>query len=76
MRAANILEKIDPSNKTAIAALSNLIRSSNDESTLRMAANILEEILQKEQMPKVVSELKDHLNDENWENKVLQYLLC
>jgi HEAT repeat protein len=65
-QALESLEKIGQGNETAILALVDLIHSSNNKFTLIGVAESLGEMVQKEQMPRVVTALKDALSDWNW----------
>jgi energy-coupling factor transporter ATP-binding protein EcfA2 len=68
-QAASSLGKIDPGNPEAIAGLVNLIANSEYESIRRQAAKSLTNILTtEEQMPFVVTALKDCLSDETYKN--------
>jgi HEAT repeat protein len=59
---ASSLEKIDPGNEKAIAALVKLIgKPQLDYSTRSQAAESLEKIMLDKQMPNVVTVLKDYL---------------
>ncbi|WP_141699921.1 HEAT repeat domain-containing protein, partial [Nostoc sp. KVJ20] len=67
--AAESLGKIDPGNQKTIDALVELIgKPQLDDSTRMQAAESLEKILSEEQMPNVVTMLKDYLSPEMYKN--------
>lgn len=72
---ASRLGRIDTSNQEAIAALTKLLSSSNKK-IYYQAASYLEQILQKEQMPGVVTALKDYLSNETYQNNFDQFDSC
>ncbi|NCS16802.1 MAG: NACHT domain-containing protein [Microcystis aeruginosa G13-12] len=67
------LQKIGQDNETAILALINLLCSSSDETILYQATKSIEEMLQQEQMPKVVTTLKYYLLKNNYESCFKRY---
>ena len=68
-QAAFNLEKIDRGNQKAIDALVELIgKPQLDDSTRRRASESLEKIMLEEQMPSVVTVLKDYLSPESYKN--------
>jgi hypothetical protein len=69
LQAAESLDKIDPGNQKAIDALVELIAKPQlHYSTRRQVAESLDKILSKEQMPSVVTVLKDYLSPESYKN--------
>jgi HEAT repeat protein/energy-coupling factor transporter ATP-binding protein EcfA2 len=73
---ANSLGKIDSGNSTAIAVLVQLIKSAKNETILGRAADSLEEILPNEQLPAIVTSLKDYLSTETYEYDIERFRLC
>ena len=68
-QAAESLEQIDRGNQKAIDALVELIgKPQLDDSTRRRASESLEKIMLEEQMPSVVTVLKDYLSPESYKN--------
>ncbi|MEH2412474.1 HEAT repeat domain-containing protein [Nostoc sp.] len=68
-QAASSLGQIDPGNQKAIAALVELIGNPQlDYFTQWQAAESLEKIMLEEQMPSVVTVLKDYLSPETYKN--------
>ncbi|MEH2387923.1 MAG: HEAT repeat domain-containing protein [Nostoc sp.] len=76
-RAAESLEKIGSGNQKAIAALIELIgKPQLDDDTRRRAAESLEKIMLEEQMPSIVTVLKDYLSPETYENDFKRFDIC
>ncbi len=76
-QAAFSLEKIGSGNEKAIAALVELISKPQlDYSTRSQAVSSLEEIMLEEQMPSVVTVLKDYLSPETYENDFKRFDNC
>ncbi|MBN3960769.1 HEAT repeat domain-containing protein, partial [Nostoc sp. NMS8] len=75
--AAYSLVKIDPSNQKAIDALVELIgKPQLDDDTRRLAAYSLGRIMLEEQMPSVITVLKDYLSPETYKNDFEQFDIC
>ena len=76
-QAAHSLEKIGSGNQKAIAALVELIDNPQlDDDTRRQATVSLEEIPLEEQMPSVVTALKNYLSDATYKNDFEQFENC
>uniref|UniRef100_UPI0035A124B9 HEAT repeat domain-containing protein n=1 Tax=Hassallia byssoidea TaxID=482630 RepID=UPI0035A124B9 len=76
-QAASSLGEIDPGNEKAIAALVELIAKPElDDYTRRRAASSLGEILSEEQMPSVVTRLKNCLSPEAYKNDFKRFNNC
>ncbi len=76
-QAAFSLEQIDSGNQKAIDALVELIRNPQlDDDTRWQAAFSLEKILLEEQMPSVVTVLKDYLSPETYKNDLERFYDC
>ncbi|MBW4569099.1 MAG: HEAT repeat domain-containing protein [Tolypothrix carrinoi HA7290-LM1] len=76
-QAASSLEKIDPGNQKAIAALVDLIGNPQvDDSTRTEAAIFLRQIMSEEQMPSVVTRLKNCLSPETYKNHLQRFYNC
>ncbi|MEH2202428.1 HEAT repeat domain-containing protein [Nostoc sp.] len=77
-QAASSLEEIGSGNEKAIDALVELIGNPqlDDEKQQRLATSSLGQILSEEQMPSVVSVLKDYLSPETYENDFNQFYNC
>lgn len=76
-QAASSLEKIDPGNEKAIAALVDLIGNPQvDDSTRTEAAESLRQIMSQEHMPSVVTGLKNYLSDETYKNNFERFYDC
>jgi HEAT repeat protein/energy-coupling factor transporter ATP-binding protein EcfA2 len=73
LNAVESLSKIDPNNQKMIPTLINLLYSSSDRINHWQAADILEEIVQEEQMPEVVTTLKYYLLKNNYESCFKRY---
>ncbi|NCS29110.1 MAG: NACHT domain-containing protein [Microcystis aeruginosa F13-15] len=69
----NALEKIGKGNEKAILALIDLLHSSSDETIVYQATESIEKMLQKEQMPKVITTLKYYLLKNNYESCFKRY---
>jgi HEAT repeat protein len=74
--AAESLRKIDPGNQQAIKGLVRILETTKDEYTRRSAAESLGEILQKSQMPSVVSALQHCLADEVYQTNFDLFSKC
>jgi HEAT repeat protein len=74
--AAESLGKIDPGNKDAIAALVRILSTTENGYTRRLAADSLRKIVQNQQMPSVVSELRRCLTDEVYKTNFDLYKNC
>jgi hypothetical protein len=75
--AAYSLGEIGSGNEKAIAALVKLIGNSQlDDSTRSLAAESLGKILSEEQMPSVVTALKDYLSPETYKNNFKRFDNC
>ncbi|MEH2430470.1 MAG: HEAT repeat domain-containing protein, partial [Nostoc sp.] len=76
-QAAYSLGQIDSGNQKAIDALVKLIGNPQlDDFTQRQAAYSLGEIMLEEQMPSVVTALKDYLSPETYENDFKRFDNC
>ncbi|OYD96284.1 signal transduction protein [Nostoc sp. 'Peltigera membranacea cyanobiont' 210A] len=76
-RAVENLGKIDPGNQKAIAALVELISKRQLDNDSRWEReNSLEKIMLGEQMPSVVTVLKDYLSPETYENDFKRFDIC
>ena len=73
LNAVESLSKIDPNNQKMIPTLINLLYSSSGRIHHWQAADILEEIVQEEQMPEVVTTLKYYLLKNNYESCFKRY---
>ncbi|MBN4006958.1 HEAT repeat domain-containing protein [Nostoc sp. LPT] len=77
MHAAQSLREIGSGNQKAIAALVELIGNPQlDDSTRRLVAESLGKIMLEEQMPSVVTVLKDYLSPEIYKNDFEQFDIC
>ncbi|MFB2980241.1 HEAT repeat domain-containing protein [Microseira sp. BLCC-F43] len=75
-QAALSLGKIAPGNRLAIAELLQLIQTTKNPSILWQAAESLKQILPDEQLPEVVSSLKQYLSQETYKNNIDRYREC
>ncbi|MEH2151439.1 HEAT repeat domain-containing protein [Nostoc sp.] len=76
-QAADSLGEIDPGNQKAIAFLVELFSKPQlDDDTRRKAAESLEKIMLEEQMPSVVTVLKDYLSPETYKNDFERFDIC
>ncbi|MCF2146291.1 NACHT domain-containing protein [Desmonostoc muscorum LEGE 12446] len=77
VQAAFALGLIDPGNKIAIAALVELIgKPQLDDNNRSLATESLEKIMSEEQMPNVVTMLKDYLSPETYKNNFGRFYHC
>ncbi len=77
LAAAYILRSIDPGNEKAINALVESIGNPQlDEDTRRQVAESLGQIMLEEQMPSIVTALKDYLSPEIYKNNFEQFDIC
>ena len=67
------LQEIGQDNEKVILALIDLLRSSSDETIVYQATESIEKMLQKEQMPKVITTLKYYLLKNNYESCFKRY---
>jgi HEAT repeat protein/transcriptional regulator with XRE-family HTH domain/energy-coupling factor transporter ATP-binding protein EcfA2 len=75
-RAAYSLGKIDSGNSIAVAALVQLTTSTKDDVTRWHTAESLKKILRDEQLPGIITALKDHLSEEIYENDFERFREC
>ncbi|MBD2300080.1 HEAT repeat domain-containing protein [Nostoc sp. FACHB-190] len=76
-QAASSLGQIGSGNQTAIAALVELIgKPQLDDLTLIEAASSLKKIMSEEQMPNVVTVLKNYLSPETYKNDFERFYFC
>ena len=73
---ASILGEISTGNEIAIAALVQLLQSTQDESIRRQAADSLKKILLDDQFAGIITALKDYLSDKTYENDFGRFRDC